>query len=255
MNRFSGLINYSLRPALLAVLVLPILAIIGCGDVSPAIGKYYTGRTLHLSVVAMEREPELVYTLPQAGEAPKYYRIAPEEADQELLLLRVKVENHKATSAIVDIDQGAAEVRDFFHDKYFPIDVKERPQEIDAPENISGQRIARCPPLHPTELCFLWNIQNPATEQALDAQLVTLETQKANLEAAIEAESNEEEKDTLKRALNCLPPPPNEFGDSVRAHTLNNGCGIDGWLIFEVPKEGEIRELRWRAGDGLTIEF
>ena len=127
MKRYSKLITRLFRPLLLAALALPLLALVGCDDVSPALGKYYTGRTLHLSVVAMEREPELIYTLPTSGEVPKYYRIAPAEDDQELLMLRVKVENHKATSAIVDIDQGAAEVRDFFHDKYFPIDVKERP--------------------------------------------------------------------------------------------------------------------------------
>ena len=205
MKRFSKLITRLFRPLLLAALAVPLLAMVGCEDVSPALGKYYTGRTLHLSVVTMEREPELIYTLPRAGEAPKYYRIAPEEDDQELLMLRVKVENHKATSAIVNIDQAAAEVRDFFHEKYFPIDVKERPQEIDAPENISGQRVARCPFQHPADLCFLWN----TTYQ----------------------------------------------DGSTRAFELQQGFGVDGWLIFEVPKDAEIRELRWRAGDGLTIEF
>ena len=205
MKRYSKLITRLFRPLLLVALAVPLLALVGCDDVSPALGKYYTGRTLHLSVVAMEREPELIYTLPRSGEAPKYYRIAPAEEDQELLMLRVKVENHKATSAIVDIDQSSAEVRDFFHDKYFPIDVKERPEEIDAPENISGQRVARCPFQHPADLCFLWN----AT-----------------------------------------------YTDgSTKAFELQQGFGVDGWLIFEVPKDAEIRELRWRAGDGLTIEF
>lgn len=205
MNRFSNLITKLFRPLLLAALALPLLAIAGCDDVSPALGKYYTGRTLHLSVVAMQREPELIYTLPRSGEVPKYYRIAPAEEDQELLMLRVKVENHKATSAIVDIDQGAAEVRDFFHDKYFPIDVKERPEEIEAPEDISGQRVARCPLQHPADLCFLWNTTY--------------------------------------------------VDGSTRAFELLQGFGVDGWLIFEIPKDAEIRELRWRAGDGLTIEF
>ena len=191
-------------PLLLAVLALAITA---CEDVSPAIGKYYTGRTLHVSVRAMERVPDLVYTLPAAGEPPRYYRLAPEEEGHELLLVRLKVENHKATSAIVDIDQGAAELRDFFHDKYFPIDVKARPQEIDQPEDISNQRVARCPitDQQPRNLCFLWNTS---------------------------------------------------YTDgSVRAFELLQGFGVDGWLVFEVPEEAEIRELRWRAGDGLTIEF
>lgn len=205
MSRLSEPTAKLFRPLILVALVALLLAAMACDDVSPALGKYYTGRTLHLSVVAMEREPELIYTLPRTGEAPKYYRITPTEEDQELLMLRVKVENHKATSAIVDIDQGAAEVRDFFHDKYFPIDVKERPEEIDAPENISGQRVARCPFQNPADLCFLWNTTY--------------------------------------------------VDGSTRAFELQQGFGVDGWLIFEVPKDAEIRELRWRAGDGLTIEF
>ena len=205
MNRYFSLFKSFGKSSIVVVFILVLLAMIGCADVSPAIGKYYTGRTLHVSVVAMEREPELIYTLPVQGEAPKYYRLAPVEEDQELLMLRVKVENHKATSAIVDIDQSAAEVRDFFHEKYFPIDVKERPEEVDAPEKIDNQRVARCPFQQPADLCFLWN----AT-----------------------------------------------YTDgTTRAFELQQGFGVDGWLIFEVPKDAEIRELRWRAGDGLTIEF
>ena len=189
----------------MAISLLLALGLTACADVSPAIGRYYTGRTLHLSVVAMEREPEIIYTLPVQGEAPKYYRLAPLEENQELLMLRLKVENHKATSAIVNIDQGAAEVRDFFHEKYFPIDVKERPEEIAAPERIDRQRIARCPLQQPADLCFLWNTT---------------------------------------------------YTDgTTRAFELLQGFGVDGWLIFEIPKDAEIRELRWRAGDGLTIEF
>ena len=205
MNRFSAFFKTSIKLVFAPIFLLVLLVLAGCADVSPAIGKYYTGRTLHVSVVAMEREPELIYTLPRQGEAPRYYRLAPEEENRELLMLRLKVENHKATSAIVNIDQSAAEVRDFFHDKYFPIDVKERPEEIDAPEQIDNQRVARCPLQQPADLCFLWNTT---------------------------------------------------YTDgSTRAFELQQGFGVDGWLIFEVPKDSEIRELRWRAGDGLTIEF
>ena len=207
MNRHYSSFKTACKLSLVSAVALLLLALAGCAEVSPALGKYYTGRTLHLSVVAMERAPEVIYNLPQASGAPEYYRIAPQEEGQELFMLRVKVENHKATSAIVSIDQSAAEIRDFFHEKYFPIDIKERPVEIDAPESIDRQRVARCPitEQQPRNLCFLWNT-------------------------------------TLTDG-------------TIQAFELLQGFGVDGWLIFEVPKDTEIRELRWRAGDGLTIEF
>ena len=36
---------------------------------------------------------------------------------------------------------------------------------------------------------------------------------------------------------------------------LQRGMGIDGWIIFEAPKETKFREFKWRAGDSLTISF
>ncbi len=186
-------------------LTLALMALVACEDVSPALGKYYKGRTLHLSVVTMERAPELRYTLGEPGGETRHYRIAPEDPANELALLRLRVQNHTATSAIVSIDQNAAELRDFFHDKYYPVDVHARPEEIAAPEGGSGARIARCPMEHPSDLCFLWN-------------------------------------------------PKDAAGDS-RSYVLEKGFGVEGWLLFEVPRDAQIRELRWRAGDGLTVEF
>ncbi len=194
--------------SILAVLVLALalLTAAACAEVSPAVGKFYVGRTLHVSVAAMERAPELVYVLPATGDAtPRHYRMTPLEPEQEFVLLRVKVQNHRATSAIVSIDEKAVELRDFFQGKYFPVDVNDRAEETDAPERVDQLRTARCPIEQPNDLCFLWN----AT-----------------------------------------------FTDgSDRAFDLQKGFGIDGWMIFEVPQDTEIRELRWRAGDSLSIEF
>lgn len=189
-----------------SVLALALLAAAACADVSPAVGKYYVGRTLHVSVAAMERAPELLYSLPAtATTGQRHYRITPSEPEQELLLLRVKVQNHRATSAIVSIDETAAELRDFFQGKYFPVNVNDRAQEVAAPERVDQLRTARCPIEQPNDLCFLWN------QSFVDG--------------------------------------------SDRAFDLQKGFGIDGWMIFETPKDTEIRELRWRAGDSLSIEF
>lgn len=206
MNRILAFLRSGrLIPAVLA-LALALLAAAACADISPAIGKYYVGRTLHVSVAAMERADELLYSIPAAeGAAPQYYRLTPTEPEQEFLLLRIQVQNHRATSAIVSIDGKAAELRDFFQGKYFPVNVNDRAAATAAPERVDQLRAARCPIQQPNDLCFLWNATfTDGTEQAFD---------------------------------------------------LQKGYGIDGWLIFEAPKDTQIRELRWRAGDSLSIEF
>ena len=36
---------------------------------------------------------------------------------------------------------------------------------------------------------------------------------------------------------------------------LARNMGIDGWLVFEAPRGTEFRQVKWRAGDSLTITF
>ena len=36
---------------------------------------------------------------------------------------------------------------------------------------------------------------------------------------------------------------------------LPKDTAIDGWMIFEVPVGTEIKTLRWRAGDSITVRF
>lgn len=188
----------------------------GIAPLNSPIGKYYVGRTLHVSVAAVERVPELLYSVsvpgpalpPPATTGQRYYRIRPSEPELEFLLLRVKVQNHQATSAIVSIDEEAAELRDAFQGKYYPVNLHARAEEVPAPEGAPQLRIARCPIEQPNDLCFLWNQTSVyyGTNRAFD-----------------------------------LP------------FDLQKGSGIDGWMIFEVPQDTEIRELRWRAGDSLSI--
>ncbi len=125
----------------------------------------------------------------------KHYRIRPSEENLELVLLNVKVENHTATSAIVNIDSQAAEIRDFFRGKYFPLNPNELAEEISAPANPTKER----------SLVFLWN-----------------------------------------RTL--------EDGTS-EAFVLQKGYSLDGWMVFEAPKDTKFSGFRWRAGDSLSIDF
>ena len=183
-----------IKPIHIGVLLI-LISLMACTETSANFGKYYRGKTLDVNIVKLERLPELLYSTIDAERAPHYFRILPSEDQLELIILRVKVENHTATSAIVNIDSQAAELRDFFQGKYFPMNVNERVEEIDAPDRRGGDR----------SVVFLWN-------------------------------------KTSQDGTN-------------EAFTLPRDFGIDGILVFEAPKDTKFRELRWRAGDTLSIRF
>ena len=188
---FSRRLLSSQRLIVLLPLVLALsLSFAACTNVSPAFGQYYKGRVLHLNVVTLDRAPELLYM-----HGNKHFRISPSEEHMELVLLNVKVENHTATSAIINIDSQSAEIRDFFRGKYFPINPNERAEEVDAPANPADER----------PIVFLWN--------------------------------------------------PTLLDGTSEAFELEKGTGIDGWMVFEAPKDTKFREFRWRAGDTLSIDF
>jgi hypothetical protein len=46
------------------------------------------------------------------------------------------------------------------------------------------------------------------------------------------------------------------LADGTRpAFELKKDFGLDGWMVFEAPRGNKFSELRWRAGDSLTINF
>jgi hypothetical protein len=143
----------------------------------------------------LERDSQVRYAAVDSTGATHHYRIVPSSDDLELVLLRLKVENHTATSAIVNIDEQAAELRDFFQGKYFPLDITERAVEVDPPANPNEIR----------NILFLWNTTyEDGTSEAFD---------------------------------------------------LQKDFGLDGWMLFEAPKDTKFRSFRWRAGDSLSIDF
>lgn len=138
------------RPVIFSVLISLLILILGlgaCSDVSPVFGQYHRGRVLDINVVTIERVDQLLYATLDTAQVEHHWRIRPSAEDLELVLVRLKVENHTATSAIVNVDERAAELRDFFQGKYFPINVNERVEEVSAPENPADER----------PMVFLWN--------------------------------------------------------------------------------------------------
>ena len=148
----------------LLALVLAMAFAAACSSQSPNIGRFYKGRILHISVADMERIDELRWTTstraPRQGATDEdFFRLVPASPENELVLLRVKVENHTATSAIVNVDHEAAQIRDFLQGRYFPIDVGERAEPTDVPESQADRcNVPVNPDDHAACVKFLWNI-------------------------------------------------------------------------------------------------
>ena len=220
VNGLSG--SVSVRWGVVATLLALALVLIwaaACSSQSPNIGRYYKGRILHISVADLERTDELRWTTstraPRQGATDEdFFRLVPESVENELILLRVKVENHTATSAIVNVNHEAAQLRDFLQGRYSPIDVSDSAQDTGIPESASDRcNVPVNPDDHTVCVKFLWNP-------------VYAEVQ-ANGETAF----------------------------VKRAQELPKGTGLDGWMVFEVPRGTQIRSFRWASGDTVTIDF
>ena len=191
------------RTNLIVLTILPLLAVMGlsaCTEKSSAFGNYYQGRTLVVSVVNMHRLPELRYATSLGENGLQYVRLAPSEAEFELVVLRLKVENHRATSTLLNVTKQGAELRDFNSDKYFPIDINERVEIVESGPD----------------------------RRARSAQVLELETD-----------------GTFAPNRGFISGP----------FELNKGTGLDGWMVFEAPKDTKFRSFRWRSSDSLTIDF
>ena len=154
------------------------LVIAACSDVSSALGQRYRGKTLDVVIMGMERANQVAFpvTYRTGGvktpsrcdpadpndsaldqpltEETKHWEITPSSSELELVLLKLKVENHTATNAVVNIDERAAELRDFVQGKYFPINVNDTMVEVGEPENPYDER----------SMVFLWNKLSPTGE-------------------------------------------------------------------------------------------
>ncbi len=161
ISGLTGAILWKVMLGLLAPFIL--CGGLACSDQSPNIGKFYKGRILHISIAAMERTDELRWTTSPRSAAPgstgdTLYKLTPQKPDNELVLLRVKVENHTATTAAVNVDEQSAQLRDFLQGRYFPVNVGERAEPAGVPEKPGDHCTVPVNPEKPT-VCveFLWN--------------------------------------------------------------------------------------------------
>ena len=271
------------RLAMGSALVLAAVAMAGCSGASSNLGKYYQGRTLHVSVAAVDRVPELRYATIDPSEVVRHWRLTPSAGDQELVLVRVKVENHTAVSAVVNVDQQAAELRDFVRGSFFPVDLG-----IRLHQDLRGQPVVT---VHVSlGQCFDPNrvtISEGTTVNWVNddsvVQFVKLDLGGAGIGGAEIAPASVGPGESFSHTFDSvgtwdygcrgpeLPDSPAQVKveaagqqPAVRERSmlfLNGpfemlrGTGIDGWMVFEAPKGTRFRDLRWLAGDVITVRF
>ena len=262
-------------------LAVLLLALAACSDTSSAIGRYHQGRTLHVNVMSIDRVPELRYSTIDPEQVIRRWRLIPSANNTELVLVRMKVENHTAVSAIVNVDRAAAEIRDFSNGSYFPLSIEEsvyRDLRGESEAQIR-MRLGQC--FDPNRVMIDTGTELEWTNEGDVDHFVQFDGAEVPLGETGRAEiaPNESFSHTFGQAgafdYNCgtMGSPPETAqvlvvdkgsGSGARERSLlflegpfelPKDTGIDGWMVFEVPEGTQFRDIRGRAGDSSTVRF
>ena len=215
------------RQAFLAPLVLIILLAASCSDESRNGSMARAGSILDVTVLDLERLPELRYSNVLQGKVVSHFRLTPIQERSELVLLRVRVGNHTAVTAIVTVDEQAAQLVDFFRGVYSPLNVEAHGEgwvQSDTGWGWASNAIAKQAPIFGEQE----EVPDPQGWKDSPVRLIELEPGGG------------------------APPGQGFLAGSFR---IPKGYSVDGWIVFEAPKGTEFSELRWRAGDSITIPF
>ena len=209
-----------------AVAVLLALMMAACSEASSSFGRPYRGRSLDVSVVDLQRLPLLQYSNEYGGGSVSHHRLVPSEPGLELVLIRLQVANYTAANHLLTIDRQGAELQDFEQGKFLPLDVEAQGQS--------------------------WSKFEQGWGWADNDNLPVSLTESAN--ASKPDPPNWDPRDVRKIVLTDGVVPQGE-GFLTGAFELQQGFGIDGWMVFEAPMGAKFRQLRWQAGDTVTIPF
>ena len=275
---------------LLAVLVLA--GLLACTSESGKLGQYKKGRTLHLSVVSLERTPELRYSTCDAlaGSDPpvsdpagkgRNWSITASTEGMELVLVRARVENHTAVNAIINVDRTGAELRDFGNGIYRPLSISESAwRDVRGePEALVRMDLGQC--FDGTRTMIDAGSTVRWQSESEDYQYLDFDGQAPSPLSAEPAEVAPGDSLTLnfdqpgKYRYMCGDDQTLEFPAELRvaerevssdyikrtttfllgSFELLQGHGLDGYLIFEAPIDTKFRDIRWRAGDSIIFDF
>ncbi len=242
-------------------------------------GRYFRGETLHVSVADMERVPELRYSTIDPSEVVRRWSLLPSAPGNELVLVRLKVENHTADSATIDIDGAAVELLASDGASYRPVSVSQTVWQdfrgdsqalvrIDEGQCFDGARA-----LVDVGTTILW--QN----EAGSGQYLDFEDESIAVGPGGRVELNPggsvsyEFSEPGVYSYACSGSRPAEWPAEIwvthsgeqrnvtdrsvlfleGGFELQKGYGLDGYLVFEAPVGKEFDGLAWRAGDAITI--
>ena len=115
------------------------------------VGRTEKGDNLIIRLDDIERVKDVRYT----GTDENHYLVRPQDDDNELVVLRLTVQNVEATQLLFTIDENAAELRGFgLDEKYRSLDVISRSVRVDEEADSSVDRFVP----------FLWNPPGQSTE-------------------------------------------------------------------------------------------
>ncbi|MBC8279959.1 MAG: hypothetical protein H8E48_04155 [Chloroflexi bacterium] len=270
-NRSLFLLFLILMPALIAA----------CSSTSSSLGQYHEGRILLLNVLEMDTTDELRYSTIDPNEVIRKWRIKPVGEKNELLLMRIKVENHVAVNAVFVADEQAAIIGDFFQNDYRPLSVTDtvfldaRGQGDATVSLEAGECIDHSRTIVNAGSTVEW-ANDGDTESAIQfgpGVIPGFAVEPVSLAPGASISHRFGEPGTFNyqcSGADGTAQPAQilvEASNSVRETKENNirflegafelsiDTAVDGWMVFEVPKDTKIRDLRWRAGDSITIRF
>ncbi len=242
-------------------------------------GDYYLGRWLHVSVVITERLPELRYSTIDTDDVVRQWSLFPTDPGKELVLVRLKVENHTVDRISIDVDGNAAELRDMAGATYRPVSIahtvwqdfrgaSEALVRMDRGQCFDGRRVLIEP-----GTTVRWRSEGD-TAQILAFEYPSVAVGPGGRVELAPGESVSHafhEPGTYQYVCGNLigaewpaevrvMPAGDRSGESLRSvlflegpFELMKGHGLDGYLVFEVPAGSRFQGLTWLAGDSITV--
>ncbi len=186
---------------------------------SEVIGRYYKGRILHISVAAMERTDELRWTT-----ATRY----PAQGVTDAPLYRLAPASDKNELALLRV-----KVENHTTAKVI-VNIDHEAAQLR--DSFNGS-------YYPIDV----------GERAQHADISENPSDRCNV--PVDPDSPNECVEFLWNSSYEETQPDGEVKIIQRAQELPKGTGLDGWMVFEVPKDTQLRSFRWSAGDTITIDF